>query len=292
MTICFISLQKLLQSKIQVTNIYHFQQKQGINLALIAFKYGNMPRYIYITLIAAMLSSLPHAAQERDVPDTSLSLLRDSPKITSPKDTLPHILPFILPMDEFIPAERLFGFSPWTSAPISRPTVEYIPRHGFSGSIGFGQYELQHPDKFFSALEGYNNIDVPVIFITRQRLMGNTFRIGRNVYYLSGIMFGSQMGVMGNNWGMGAREGFIWNPYPTVSIVIWTQEFQSVTVYTPVIVPDSNGSGAAIVMPATPEVFSFGVQANFVSGEFIIGIGASVAPVPFQKRKHSEFRYK
>jgi hypothetical protein len=45
-------------------------------------------------------------------------------------------------------------------------------------------------------------------------------------------------------------------------------------------------------MPATPEVFSFGVQATFVVGEFVIDIGASVAPVPYQKRQHSELRYK
>ena len=279
--------------RFQPTNIYHFQQKEGINLALIAFKCGNMSRYIYIPLIVAMLSSLALSAQVKETVDVSVVFeSRDSSVLSAENDTLPHILPFILPLDEFIPADRLFGYVPWTSAPISRPTVEYTPRHGFNGSIGFGQYELQHPDKFFSTLEGYNNIDIPMIFITRQRLMGNTFRLGRNVYYLSGIMYGAQMGVMGNNWGMGAREGFIWNPVPTVSIVIWTQEFQSVTVYTPVMVPDASGSGAAIVMPATPEVFSFGVQANFVSGEFIIGVGTSVAPVPFQKRKHSEFRYK
>ena len=45
-------------------------------------------------------------------------------------------------------------------------------------------------------------------------------------------------------------------------------------------------------MPATPEVFSFGVQATFVVGEFIIEVGTSVAPVPYQKRKHSELHYK
>jgi hypothetical protein len=49
---------------------------------------------------------------------------------------------------------------------------------------------------------------------------------------------------------------------------------------------------AAIRMPATPEVYSFGVQASFVVGEFIVGVGMSVAPVPFQDRQHSEFRYK
>jgi hypothetical protein len=160
------------------------------------------------------------------------------------------------------------------------------------GMIGFGQYEMQHPDKFFSTLEGYNSINVPQIFLTRQMLIGNTLRLGRNVYFLSGIMYGAQMGVMGNNWGMGSREGLIFKVDSPLSIVIWTQEFQSVTVYTPVIVPNKSGSGAAIVMPATPEVFSFGVQANFKVSGLSIGVGTSISPVPFQYRKHSKFRYK
>ena len=37
-------------------------------------------------------------------------------------------------------------------------------------------------------------------------------------------------------------------------------------------------SGAAVKMPATPEVFSFGLQANFTVGEFIIGVGTSITP--------------
>ena len=160
------------------------------------------------------------------------------------------------------------------------------------GMVGFGQYEQQHPEKFFSTLEGNNIINVPQLFVTRQKLIGNTLRITRNVYFLSGIMYGSQMGVMGNNWGMGTREGFIFKVSSPVSIVIWTQEFQSVTVYSPVMFPNKTGSGAAIVMPATPEVFSFGVQANFKVSGLTIGIGTSIAPVPFQDRKHSKFRYK
>ena len=124
-------------------------------------------------------------------------------------------------------------------------------------------------------------------------LIGNTLRLARNVYFLSGIMYGAKMGVMGNNWGMGSKEGVILKVDDSpLSIVIWSQEFQSVTVYTPVIIPDKSGSGAAIVMPATPEVFSFGVQANFEVKGLSIGIGTSIAPVPFQYRKHSKFRYR
>ena len=160
------------------------------------------------------------------------------------------------------------------------------------GMIGFGQYEQQHPDKFFSTLEGNNIINVPQLYVSRQKLIGNTLRITRNVFFLSGIMYGAQMGVMGNNWGMGSREGLMFRIAEPLSLVIWTQEFQSVTVYTPVIFPNKTGDGAAIVMPATPEVFSFGVQANFKVSGLTIGIGTSIAPVPFQARKHSKFRYK
>lgn len=250
-----------------------------------------MRKYIFIFLLLILSFSLSAQEKGEGIPVHPPAKVNGENE-DSPDDSFPHALPMVLPADIFIPADRLFGFGPWTSAPITRPVVFTVPKDGFLGSIGFGEYSLAHPEKFFSTLNGYNCINIPQVFLTRQMLVGNTFRLGRNVYYLSGIMYGAQMGVMGNNWGMGAREGIIWNPTSLISIVIWTQEFQSVTVYTPVIVPNRNGSGAAIVMPATPEVFSFGVQANFVAGEFIIGIGASVAPVPFQERKHSKFRYR
>lgn len=112
------------------------------------------------------------------------------------------------------------------------------------------------------------------------------------MYLLSGILYGAQLGIMGNNWGMGTKEGILIRTKGSLAIVIWNQHFQSVSVYSPVVYPTADGNTAAIIMPATPEVTSFGVQASFVWGEFIIDIGASVSPVPFQKRKHSEFRYK
>ena len=109
---------------------------------------------------------------------------------------------------------------------------------------------------------------------------------------MSGIMYGSQMGVLGNNWGMGTREGLLWHPNGSLTILIWNQNYQSLSVYTPILYRTPSGDTAAILMPATPEVLSFGAQASFITGEFIIGIGVSIAPVPFQKRHHSTFRYK
>lgn len=209
-------------------------------------------------------------------------------------DSLPKLIPIILPPQLFIPSDRMVGLQPWIYAPMTRPTVYYLPVVGFNGSEGFGQYFQQHPDKFFSNFLGRNAIDLPQLYVTRQMMIGNTLRLGKrsNVYLLSGILYGAQLGIMGNNWGMGTKEGILIRTKGSLAIVIWNQHFQSVSVYSPVVYPTADGNTAAIIMPATPEVTSFGVQASFVWGEFIIDIGASVSPVPFQKRKHSEFRYK
>lgn len=207
-------------------------------------------------------------------------------------DSLPRPIPDLLSPDLFIPKSRLVGFQPWTYAPLPRPVVYILPTFGFEGSIGFGEYAVEHPEKFFSTLEGYNAINIPQLYLTEQMMIGNTLKLGKKIYFMSGILYGAQLGIMGNNWGMGTREGFIIHPSSVVTITIWNQYFQSVSVYSPVLYPNANGDGAAVRMPATPEVFSFGVQASFVVGEFIIDVGASVAPVPYQKRHHSELHYK
>ena len=165
---------------------------------------------------------------------------------------------------------------------------------GVSGLIGAGAFLQDHPDKFFSTFNGSNTIDLPGLYLTEQKFLGNTLRLGKTsgFYFMSGIMYGSQLGVRGNNWGMGTREGILWHPNGTLSILVWSQDFQSVRVYTPILFRTPDGDTAAILMPATPEVFSFGAQASFTVGNFIIGFGVSVAPVPFQKRHHSVFRYR
>jgi hypothetical protein len=229
-----------------------------------------MRRYIYILIL--LLSGIAVHAQTRDMDMTDTTSV---PMMQVGNDSLPRYIPFLLPKELFIPADRLFSYGPWSYAPIERPTVFILPTSGFNGSVGFGLYSIQHPDKFFSTLEGYNGFNIPQLYISEQMMLGNTFRLARNFYMMSGILYGAQLGVRYNLWGIGERSGFIYNPRPDVSIVIWDQYYHALTVYMPVFFPGA-ANPAAIRLPATPEVFSVGVQANFTVGEFIIGIGASV----------------
>ena len=158
-------------------------------------------------------------------------------------DTLDNRIPFLLDRTLFIPSDRLVGTVPWHSAPITRPVVLIIPKSGFDGTVGFGQFSQEHPEKFFSTLEGYNSINIPHLYVTQQMMIGNTLRLAHNFYMLSGILYGTQMGVMGNNWGMGTREGFLWHPSTMTSILLWNQYFQSVSVYSPVVIPVHTGVG-------------------------------------------------
>ncbi len=232
-------------------------------------------KYIIWTLFASCLFCIPAKGQE-----------------VERSDSFPHPIPNLLDPDLFVPAEQLRGVLPWKAAPMLRPVVHVLPVYGFDGSIGFGEFNIEHPEKFFSTLSGANYINVPELYVSEQMMLGNTLKIGRKFYYMSSILYGAQMSVAANNWGMGTREGFIYESSDNLSVSFWTQYFQSVAVYSPVLFPRKGGNMAAIRMPATPEVFSFGVQATFTVGEFIIGVGASVAPIPFQNRHHSEFRYR
>ena len=233
-----------------------------------------------------MMAAIRIAAQDHDMSQPCDSL---RPNLEIDDVSAPKRIPFLLDTQIFIPYDRLAGLVPWHYAPMTRPIVLVIPRTGISGTVGFGEFSQEHPEKFFSTLEGYNSINIPQLYLTQQMMIGNTLRLARNFYMLSGILYGAQLGVMGNNWGMGTREGFLWHPSAMTSIMLWNQYFQSVSVYAPVVIPVHAGSGAAIKMPATPEVFSFGLQASFVVGEFIICIGTSVTPKPFDPKQS---RYK
>ena len=224
-----------------------------------------MKRYIIVSILAA---SLCVCAYGQEVPAG---------------DSLPRPIPDYLSPQLFIPADRLNGYLPWNSAPLLRPVFEIIPVTDFDGKMGMGEYNIQHPDKFFSNLLGSNYINVPEVYISEQRMVGNTLKLGRKFYWMSGILYGIQMGVVGNRWGLGNREGIIYRHSANLSIAFWEQYFGSSAVYSPVLFPPPDGSSAAIRLPATPEVFTVGVQASFVVGEFIVGVGLSVAPEEHHK---------
>ena len=250
-----------------------------------------MLRYIFILLLVLspvldISAQMPAGNDTTVIPVHGNLRIQDSRPYSS--DSVPKPIPDFLSPSLFIPRARLTGLQPWIYAPLSVPQVHVIAVSGYNGIIGAGEYTRPHQTHFFSAMEGRNIINIPQLYVTRQMFLGNALKIFSGFYFMSGILYGAQMGEMGNNWGMGTREGFIYQPSSLLSVTLWSQYFQSLSVYTPVLYPRLSRSGAAIVMPATPEVFSFGVQASFVVGEFIIGIGTSVSPVPYQDRHHSE----
>ena len=240
-------------------------------------------KHIALTILILILPLLLPAQNVEQVLEQSKELLQEFDQ-DLPLDTtivqvhIPNMIPMVLPADWFIPDSRLAGITPWTGAPISKPIVFYFPETGISSLVGAGAYSQAHPDKFFSTFNGNNIINIPQLYVTEQRFLGNTLRLGKKsrFYFVNGILYGAQLGVRGNNWGMGTREGILWRPNDKISVFIWDQVFQSLVVYTPILFPTPDGNTAAVLMPATPEVLSFGVQASFIVGDFIIGVGTSI----------------
>ena len=133
-------------------------------------------------------------------------------------DSFPRQIPNLLSPQLFVPAEYLNGLLPWNAAPLLKPVFHVLPVYGFDGSIGFGEFNMDHPEKFFSNLLNSNYINVPQLYMSEQKMIGNTLKLGRNFYFLSGILYGAQLGVRGNNWGMGTREGILYRPSDNLSI--------------------------------------------------------------------------
>ena len=108
-------------------------------------------------------------------------------------------------------------------------------------------------------------------------LLGNTLSLGkkRRLFFTSGILYGRHYGVWGNMLGMGSREGLIFRPNGYLILMLWSQEYQSVSVYSPVMYASPGEAAASIRLPASPLMVSYGAQAYFLAGQFWIGIGAS-----------------
>ena len=148
---------------------------------------------IALTILAVILPALTLAQNIEQTISQSEELLhefdQDIRLDTVPaRVNVPNMIPMILPAEWFIPDSRLAGTSPWTGAPITRPVVYFFPQDGLSGLIGAGAFSQSHPDKFFSTLNGNNIIDIPQLFLSEQRFLGNTLRLGRKVYFVNGIL--------------------------------------------------------------------------------------------------------
>jgi len=240
-------------------------------LALLA---GMKTKCLLLLPMMLVFTSIELMAQYHD------EVKHDAIKLERTSDTIgvyPRRIPDMLPPDIFIPYGRLQGLTPWLSGPIVRPSVHVMPVYGFSG-YGFGKFTVDHFDRFFSNLLGYNGMNVPHLLLSEHMMLGNTLSLGRKrkVFFANGILYGRDYGVWGNMIGMGTREGLIFRPSGYLMIMIWTQEYQSVYSYSPVLYPYPGEGKAAIKLPASPVMVSYGAQAYFLAGQFWIGVGASL----------------
>lgn len=230
-------------------------------------------RYIIIGFASCMLC-VPAPAQDAQkgrLPGGACpAVARDSVRF------VPRIIPDMLPSELFIPNDRLTGLTVWMAAPVTRPEVHVVPRYGFSG-YGFGSFTVDHWEKVFANLLGFNGMNVPQLIDSQQMMLGNTIALGkkRKFYFANGILYGRHYGVWGNMIGMGSREGFIYRPSDYLMFALWSQEYQSVYAYSPVLYPRPGQGSASMKLPASPVMVSYGAQAYFLAGQFWIGIGAS-----------------
>ena len=139
-------------------------------LVFFAFPKTRIMRWILTILTAISVIAAETDAQSRFLPihdaRRTLAAIKDGDTLAlmPPVDSVPNVIPDFLPPGIFIPSVRLVGLNPWTSAPLPRPVVEILKVNGFDGAVGFGEYSIQHPDKFYSTLEGYNSIDIPRLY--------------------------------------------------------------------------------------------------------------------------------
>lgn len=234
-------------------------------------------KYMISALVVAFALSISADAQFRSVQDKDSLQVNDS--IQAVEDTagyFPHPLPNILPAELFIPYDRLQGVTPWMGGPFTRPVVHVRQVYGFNG-YGYGQFSVDHFDKFFSNMFSYNDINVPQVVDSQIRMLGNTLSLGkkRRWYFASGILYGRHFGTWGNMIGMGTREGLIIRSRSFLIINLWSQEYQSVYAYSPVVYAFPGEGTAAVKLPASPVMISYGAQAYFLAGQFWIGLGAS-----------------
>jgi hypothetical protein len=226
---------------------------------------------IILSLLLVMAACTVSHAQHADVgKDTSAVPLQGS------DDVFPHPLKILLPSSLFIPSDRLAGLTKWMGGPITRPVIHVMPVYGFNG-YGFGSLYVDHWDKFFANLLVYNNINVPLVVDQEVMMVGNTISLGkkRRLFFANGILYGRHYGVWGNMLGIGSREGLIYRPNGYLILNIWTQEYQSVYAYSPVVYAVPGEGTASIKLPASPVIVSYGAQAYFLAGQFWIGLGAS-----------------
>ena len=69
--------------------------------------------YRHIIILSILLISIGARAQVKDMgTDTTDTMTVRMMQVGN--DSLPKLIPFVLPLDTFIPANRLMGYPPWS----------------------------------------------------------------------------------------------------------------------------------------------------------------------------------
>ena len=237
-------------------------------------------RNIILPIIFSVLFSDAALAQYREIQKDSTAPASDSLSygLSAPKTPyFPRPIKNELPPQLFVPSDRLEGLTRWMAAPMLRPQIHVMPVYGFSG-YGFGKFSVDHWDKFFGNLLSFNQLNVPQLLDSQVMMVGNTISLGkkRRLYFANGILYGRHYGTWGNMIGMGSREGLIFRPDDNLVIAVWSQEYQSVYAFSPVVYPVAGENAPYVKLPASPLMISYGAQAYFLAGQFWIGLGATL----------------
>ena len=127
---------------------------------------NGMKRYVLMILLVTGLA-VSVTGQEKEM------AVQEQERV----DSFPRPIPNLLSPQLFVPAKYLNWLLPWNAAPLLKPVFHVLPVYGFDGSIGFGEFSMDHPDKFFSNLLNSNYINVPQLYVSEQRMYGGEYEM-------------------------------------------------------------------------------------------------------------------
>ena len=82
---------------------------------------------VILPILSALLFSIAADAQNLDTLSERNGIRKDPVAMSEMVDSIgyfPHRIANVLPSDLFIPADRMWGLTPWLGGPVTRPVVQ------------------------------------------------------------------------------------------------------------------------------------------------------------------------